>query len=170
MNRFITANADLCIGCRTCEIACVAAHPCDSVDVFVPQSFHPRLKVIKSGDDTAPVMCRHCDGAPCLQVCVHGAMAFEGETVQVRYDLCTGCGACAMVCPFGVVEMVMLSGALQAVKCDLCVTRSAGPACVEHCPTKALSVSTPDEIKGMQETKRLKAISSAFLTAQVKVA
>lgn len=30
MNRFVLADPDQCIGCRTCEIACVIAHSAEN--------------------------------------------------------------------------------------------------------------------------------------------
>jgi Fe-S-cluster-containing hydrogenase component 2 len=42
-----------------------------------------------------------------------------------------------------------------AAKCDLCVNRSNGPACVESCPTHALSLTLPREI--MESKLRLSA-------------
>ena len=49
MNRFIIADASKCIGCRTCEVACVVSHQenqdCASL---TPETFLPRIHVIKS--------------------------------------------------------------------------------------------------------------------------
>ncbi len=48
MNRFIIADASKCIGCRTCEVACVVSHQehqdCASL---TPHTFQPRIHVIK---------------------------------------------------------------------------------------------------------------------------
>lgn len=169
MNRFITADASLCIGCRTCEVACVAAHAEDSVDVFTPASFHPRLKVVKDGDETVPMTCHQCDGAPCAQICMYGAMVLQGKSVQVQHDRCVGCGACAMVCPFSAIEMAIVNGAAQALKCDLCVTRLEGPACVAYCPTKALRFVTPDDLKELCKVRRLKARDLDVWVAMAKM-
>jgi Fe-S-cluster-containing hydrogenase component 2 len=48
-----------------------------------------------------------------------------------------------------------------AFKCDLCVDRPEGPACVEACPTKALSLRYPREVI-QQATK---ATAQQFLEA-----
>jgi electron transport protein HydN len=56
-----------------------------------------------------------------------------------------------IACRFGVIEVLpcdatlsdrpLVSGThVEAVKCDLCAHRANGPACVEVCPTKAISV------------------------------
>ena len=45
MNRFIIADASKCIGCRTCEVACVVSHQehqdCASL---TPHTFQPRIQ------------------------------------------------------------------------------------------------------------------------------
>lgn len=49
MNRFVIADMTQCIGCRTCEIACVVAHSTDNkVSTLTPEQFHPRLSVMKA--------------------------------------------------------------------------------------------------------------------------
>ena len=51
MNRFIIADASKCIGCRTCEVACVVSHQEDQdCAALTPQSFLPRIHVIKGVD------------------------------------------------------------------------------------------------------------------------
>ena len=55
-----------------------------------------------------------------------------------------------MVCPFGAIQTteVRVGGRSKraAVKCDLCVERAGGPACVEACPTRAITLSQPKEV------------------------
>jgi heterodisulfide reductase subunit A-like polyferredoxin len=46
-------------------------------------------------------------------------------------------GACTIACPFGTVNYVQQTGKVQ--KCDLCYDNVAGPACVEACPTSAIT-------------------------------
>jgi Fe-S-cluster-containing hydrogenase component 2 len=55
-----------------------------------------------------------------------------------------------MVCPFGSIHVATTEIAGRekraALKCDLCIDRPAGPACIEACPTKALSLRYPREV------------------------
>ncbi|PVU31887.1 hypothetical protein A8M56_00480 [Yersinia pestis] len=51
MNPFIVADAESCIGCRSCEVACVVAHH-EGQFPDKPEYFTPRVKVFK-GDQCA---------------------------------------------------------------------------------------------------------------------
>ena len=75
MNSFLIANPDKCIGCRTCEIACVVAH--SETNIFHEEGkidFNPKLSVIKTKEVSAPIQCRHCEDAPCVKVCTYNAI------------------------------------------------------------------------------------------------
>jgi Fe-S-cluster-containing hydrogenase component 2 len=41
MNRFILADSTKCIGCRTCEVACVVSHQQDQDCGDLPKSLRP---------------------------------------------------------------------------------------------------------------------------------
>ncbi|NYT01161.1 MAG: 4Fe-4S dicluster domain-containing protein [Methanosarcinales archaeon] len=111
-----------CIGCLACEVACQRLHGRSSIDVEV---------VAESV--SVPMLCSHCEKAPCVMACYTGALA--AEEGRVTYDLqkCTGCGLCLAACPFGAIQ----DGAVIH-KCSLCLDRGSSPACVRTCPTPAL--------------------------------
>lgn len=54
--------------------------------------------------------------------------------LQVDYDLCTGCGACAASCAFGAINMA------DRPEIDPCLCRLCG-TCVSECPAGALSMA-----------------------------
>ena len=62
---------------------------------------HPRLTVTRVGELTAPALCRHCDDAPCAQVCPVRAIEQKNNAVELNETLCIGCKLCAIACPFG---------------------------------------------------------------------
>lgn len=97
MNRFVIAEPKLCIGCNTCMAACAVVHKAEGL-----QS-HPRLTVVRSGAATAPVLCRHCEDAPCAKVCPVNAITQSGNAVVLNEVTCIGCKLCAIACPFGVI-------------------------------------------------------------------
>ena len=155
MNHFIMANSQQCIGCRACEVACVMAHH-DEQHPLNPRHFTPRITVVKEGNRHSAVACHHCENAPCAQSCPNGAIARTRDSVQVDSQKCIGCKACVVACPFGTMEIVTTVEAATAQKCDLCLDRPQGPACVENCPADALSRVTPDSLNQLARTRRLR--------------
>lgn len=97
MNRFVIADPQWCIGCNTCLAACSDVHKTQGLQQ------HPRLSLVHTATQTAPVLCRHCEEAPCKQVCPVEAIACVDGAVQLNESLCIGCKLCALACPFGAI-------------------------------------------------------------------
>lgn len=144
-NQFVIADSNACIGCKTCMAACLAKHDVPG-DAAVP-----RLNLITTLNVSAPIVCHHCEDAPCVHACPTGALYHDGDRVAVNEARCIGCRGCVMACPFGAVQVVamqttttfgnlIMEGSEKplVIKCDLCKDRPGGPACIEACPTKGL--------------------------------
>lgn len=68
MNQFLIANAQRCIGCRTCEVACAVAHQqAQDVAALSTNHFAPRIRVVKSGDISTATACRRMRGCALRQ-------------------------------------------------------------------------------------------------------
>lgn len=171
-NSFVIADSSKCIGCKVCEVACFTVHNENNNvaatvgTVTIP--IIPRLNVIKGEGFAVPVQCRHCEDAPCANVCPVRAIKQENNTIVVDEKSCIGCKTCLMACPVGAIDLLpqydngkeMLQLNLKqegengleeiaksiAYKCDLC-KESGKPACVNACPQKALSLVTVAEEK-----------------------
>lgn len=159
--RTVFVNPERCIGCRQCELACAVEHSTsrDPASAFLEEPV-PRARVhVEPGPvlDTAyPNRCRHCDPAPCLQVCPTGAISRDDELGVVLVDpaRCIGCAMCAIVCPFSVLTFHPLAGGpgpdvAVAVKCDGCadrLRRGDEPACAEVCKVDALVFGELNEL------------------------
>jgi len=78
--------------------------------------------------------------------CPVEAIKKKDGVVYVDEELCTSCGECVEVCPFGVMRMEE-----KAFKCDLC---GGDPTCVKFCPMKAIVYEEPKREK-YEEVKKL---------------
>ena len=148
MNPFIVAGPAKCIGCRTCEVACVVSHQ-DTQDcaAVTAVAFSSRIRVIKGGAFTTAVACHQCEDAPCANVCPTQAIRPVAGVWRVEQARCIGCKSCMVACPFGAMQVAVVAEHAQALKCDLCAHRADGPACVAACPTHALSCVDPARLR-----------------------
>lgn len=155
----VFVNVEKCIGCRHCELACARVHARDKKPFSgLTDLPKPRIKV-GTGVDFIPFpnRCRHCDPAPCLQICPSGAIYKDEGTgaVLINENRCISCAMCAMVCPFNAISFYPASGMDHEVayKCDNCIDcqkKDKIPACVDACKTNALVFG---EINGILDEK-----------------
>ncbi len=156
----VFVNPERCIGCRQCEFACAVAHSRSHDAATAPfETPRPHSRIhVGTGttyNTSFPNKCRHCDPAPCVEVCPTSSMHRDRERDVVLADghKCIACAMCAMVCPFDVITFhSAANGApprVVATKCDGCVERvSSGaiPACVEACKAGALVFGDLNEL------------------------
>lgn len=159
----ILIDIEKCMGCKSCEIACRVAHSLTKnifSAIFEEKLPQKRVFVEYVEGFPFPIQCRHCDEAPCTIACMTGAL-YKDENGITCYDesVCVGCFMCVMVCPFGIINKNRYKK--RIVKCDRCPERDI-PACVEACPTKALSFN---EISNFSTDKRKKYLTDITLLA-----
>jgi len=176
----VFVNPERCIGCRQCEFACTVAHSKsrDAVAALFEEPL-PRSRIhVAPGATQAtsfPGKCRHCDPAPCQQVCPSGAIWRDADLDLVLIDArnCISCAMCAMVCPFDVLTFHAVANGhpthVAAIKCDGCVDRlRAGrePACTEACKTGALVYGDLNELVEEGRIREAVAVLSAAAAVQ----
>jgi len=162
-------DATLCIGCKTCTIACRDANGLDPDTAGGPDRLYnapldlsARAKTVIKLYAEGPVrsyvktQCMHCVDPACASACMLGALK-KRQFGIVTYDpdLCVGCRYCEIGCPFGVPKFEFAKAAPKIVKCELCKERLAAgqePACTAVCPRKAVIYGTRTEL--LKEAKR----------------
>jgi len=169
MAKAIVVNIEKCLACKSCEIACALVHSKSKVlEEAVAESPRPQrmVTVEAAGEFGVPIQCRHCEAAPCVEICPTGAIQRQSKEgpVVVEKELCIGCKLCILICPFGVLRIGPEGRAI--IKCDMCIERmeeGQEPACVEACPTKALKFVSLE-----QETKTKRTEAARKLAKEVK--
>jgi anaerobic carbon-monoxide dehydrogenase iron sulfur subunit len=150
----IFVDISRCTACKTCEIACAVEHS-QSKNLYgaLAEKPTPKPRVYVewvSSQTNVPILCRHCEDAPCLHACISGAISRNEESVVITDgDKCIGCWTCVMVCPYGVIGRHLETH--KAYRCDRCPDRET-PACVTSCPTQALVYRTSKDFsKGVRK-------------------
>lgn len=148
-------------GCTSCVTACEKENGIDLVkkpeghldkmwDEQRPQWIRKvKLRDTQSGMVTnLPLMCQHCESAPCVDVCPTGASFKRADgIVMVDRHICIGCRYCMMACPYKARSFIHADVAEHVVKsprgkgcveaCNLCANRldagEGNTACAEAC-------------------------------------
>jgi CRP-like cAMP-binding protein/Fe-S-cluster-containing hydrogenase component 2 len=126
-------DLETCTRCDECVRACADVH--DGIPRFVREG-------IKFRNFSVPTACYQCTDPVCMIGCPTGAITRPLGTLEVTIDraTCIGCGNCVARCPWGNIQSIAYDSPTLgrrinlASKCDLCVDRAAGPACVQMCP------------------------------------
>ncbi|MFW6138963.1 MAG: 4Fe-4S dicluster domain-containing protein [Spirochaetota bacterium] len=152
MDKIIVVEAQKCMSCHSCELACAIAHSqTKQLEKAIYEQNRPYSNMIlqQVEETTLPIHCRHCEDAPCVTVCPSGAIERPAPDSPVILDQskCIGCHACILVCPFGVIKRGPDGKSL--IKCDLCYERlkeGQEPACAEACITGCIKFQSIEEI------------------------
>ena len=168
-------DTTLCIGCRSCELACNKVNslpPPDRpfkdttvLDVHrrtSPEKFTVVNKYPNPENAEAPIFvktqCNHCMEPACASACFVKALRKTPEG-PVVYDasLCVGCRYCMIACPFSIPTYEYNEPLTPRVqKCTLCYERirdGGVPGCVEDCPVEAIVFGKRKDLLRLAHTR-----------------
>ena len=161
-------DTTLCVGCRSCEVACKEVSglppvedPVDDPRVFdtVRRTTDTSLtvvnKYVEGSDDEPPVyrklQCMHCNEPCCATVClVHAFEKTPEGPVVYHPELCMGCRYCVMACPYYALAYEYEDPlAPKVMRCTMCYDRIAEgkiPGCAEACPAGAITFGEREQL------------------------
>ena len=156
----IVIDVDRCIGCRNCQFACKDEHVGNDWSPIAKsqpeEHFWMKVTETERGTipklviDWVPLLCLHCDNAPCIPSCPEDAIYKRADgIVIIDPQKCTGCKDCMEACPYDVIYFNDESKLCQ--KCTMCAHLLDDgwkePRCVTACPTEALLFGEEAELE-----------------------
>lgn len=155
----IAIDIEKCTGCHSCFLACkdeFVGNDHLPVSAAQPAHGHEWLSIqeIEHGAGTKvkvdylPVMCQHCQQAPCLSEDGSGAVYRRADGIVIIDPVkAKGRKEIASSCPYGVISWNEAAGLPQ--KCTLCAHMLDGgektTRCAECCPTGAMVFGDLDD-------------------------
>jgi tetrathionate reductase subunit B len=152
-------DVSICNGCYNCQIACKDEHCSnDWMPYAAPQpetgqfwlkvNEHIRGSVPKVKMHYVPVLCQHCDQAPCMAAAPDAIYKREDGLVVIDPVKAKGNKALVDSCPYGVIFWnEELSLPQKCTGCAHLLDRGwKEPRCVDACPTGALSFAEEEEL------------------------
>lgn len=153
-------DPDRCTGCEACRVACGIENGEDGLAASLGLGLGSgqgldtgwrQVRTLNPGRHPAlptthlSLACNHCAEPACMLGCPAAAYHRDEATgaVLLDPDKCMGCRYCSWVCPYDAPRYDEAAGVMS--KCTFCSHRLAAgdePACIEACPTDALTLGT----------------------------
>lgn len=149
-------DLDRCTGCKACVTACHNLNGLDDNETWRSVGLLRGGNREEAKQQHVTTACHHCLDPACSNGCPVNAYDKDPETGIVRHldDQCIGCQYCILKCPYEVPQYNKRLGIVR--KCDMCTHRlSAGeaPACVQSCPTRAISIQIIDKDRALEDAQ-----------------
>ncbi|MDH3602906.1 MAG: dimethyl sulfoxide reductase anchor subunit [Candidatus Tectomicrobia bacterium] len=149
-------DLDRCSGCKACVTACHSLNGLEAGETW------RSVGLLHGGTAEAPMQktvttaCHHCLEPACMHGCPVGAYEKDALTGIVHHldDQCIGCQYCVFTCPYEVPQYSAKKGIVR--KCDMCAGRlfeGEAPACVQACPTEAISIRIVDKMAVVEDAQ-----------------
>ncbi|MDA0734627.1 MAG: 4Fe-4S dicluster domain-containing protein [Chloroflexi bacterium] len=109
----MVVDLDKCTGCQACVVACQAENnlPINTKDFFLQKRAYEWIRIERYWEGEypnvkarfIPVLCQHCENAPCEPVCPVYATYRNDDGLNVQiYNRCVGTRYCINNCPYQV--------------------------------------------------------------------
>ena len=107
----MVVDLDRCTGCQACVVACQAENnlPINTKDFYLQRRAYEWIRIERYWEGEfpnvkarfIPIMCQHCENAPCEPVCPVFATYHNNQGMNVQvYNRCVGTRYCANNCPY----------------------------------------------------------------------
>ena len=138
-----------CVNCKTCQVACKKKFHLDKGLVYRSVSGFEVGEYPEARFYAVSHACNHCEDPACVRNCPTRAMYKDERDGTVQHDdnICIGCRACVMACPYGAPVYLESEGIVG--KCNACIdTREEDgvTTCVASCGMRALEFGDFDEL------------------------
>ena len=146
----MVVDLDKCTGCQACVVACQAENnlPVNTKDLFLQKRAYEWIRIERYWEGEypnvkarfIPVLCQHCENAPCEPVCpVYATYRNDsGLNVQI-YNRCVGTRYCINNCPYQVRFFNFWQPNWpERLNDEKLKAGNYAPACTQACPTNAL--------------------------------
>ena len=147
-------DATACVGCRCCEVACNEQNnnPADVKWRRVGEMEGGEFPIFTQLFNS--MSCNHCIDPECLKGCPTNSYIKIDKTGIVVHDddTCIGCQYCTWNCPYGVPTFH--EERKIVTKCHMCHERlevGQTPACVQACPSGAITIEVVNVEKWLNE-------------------
>ena len=148
-------NLDACTGCKACVTACHNLNGLDEDETWRSVGLLRGGSTEDAKQQHVTSACHHCLEPACSEGCPVNAYDKDEVTGIVKHldDQCIGCQYCILKCPYEVPQYNKRMGIVR--KCDMCTDRlevGEAPACVQACPTKAISIQVVNKEEILAES------------------
>ena len=176
--KYMVIDVAKCTGCYLCQLACKDEHVGNEWPPYArsqPEIGHFWMKLNDmergSGPFTRmtyiPVLCAHCENAPCMNVCpVNAIYRKEDGAVIIDPQKCNGCAEfgyeplCQKACPYGAIYFN--EDLKIAQKCTWCEHLLENgwkePRCADVCPTEAIKFGDENDPEIRELLKNAKSL------------